>query len=631
MASDFSEDPDELYSIVEELGRGQFGKVFKGVKKDTGEPVAIKCVPIDLDADEETFRPIAKEIQMLKDCNHPNIVGFYGAYIKENELWIVMEFCDAGSCAKMMTRMGKHLEEDQIAAVLYQTLLALEYLNNSKKIHRDIKADNILLKANGEAKVADLGVAAQLKNTSDYQKTATGTPYWMAPELVNEMKYNSKVDVWSLGITAIELAEKKPPLFEYLPMRALFMIAQETEKSPALASPKDWSPDFNDFIAKCLIRDPKQRWSATQLLAHPFIMKVKKQSQAILADLVHQFNTIMAQKRKEREAHSQGIGSSGVSVGGGPSSSSSGGLQAPSSPNNLRLRQKLTMVMAEDLLSTSNSGSSGGSGGSGNFGVGQSRPSVLHQLPVCEMFVTCERCSLQCEPKPWADLATTPLQHHASFNLPKLEVTKISDLVQLLKDPQEGLEIKTRTYKKIQYKKTFIGAEAVDWMVARLKINTRDAAVHLGEALMNRGIIEHVTHSEPFLDSRLSLYRFRSSKSRRNNVWYPDDKITYLVDMMRFALDIRTRTSRLAKYKNCFRGNELVDWLVKTLKLSREEAVEFGQELMRRSVFHHVTFSENFEDKPHLYRFYQDEKKFSQKRTENQGTSKKASKSGSTS
>jgi len=127
---------------------------------------------------------------------------------------------------------------------------------------------------------------------------------------------------------------------------------------------------------------------------------------------------------------------------------------------------------------------------------------------------------------------------------------------------------------------------------------------------MHRGIIEHVSNSEPFLDSKTSYYRFRPEKTRQINVWYPDEKITYLIDMMRLNLEFKTRTWRLTKYKKTFKGGDLVDWLTKHLKLSREDAVAFGEEMMRRSIFHHVTFSEPFDDEPNLFRFYQDEKKY---------------------
>lgn len=301
MADLFGEEPDKIYQIVEELGRGQFGKVFKGLRKDDGEVVAIKILTIDETADDDTFRAVAKEIQMLRDCNHHSIVGFYGAYIKGNELWIIMEFCDAGSCSKMMTKMGKNFLEEEIAAVVYQVLQGLEYLANARKMHRDVKADNLLLKSSGEVKIADLGVAAQLKNTMDFHKTATGTPYWMAPELVSETRYNSKVDVWSLGITAIELAERKPPLFDFVPMRALFMIAQQSRPPPALAKPGDWSPDFNDFVTKCLVKDPELRASATDLLEHPWINQVKPRSKEVVASLVQRYTRAMAERRSQRD------------------------------------------------------------------------------------------------------------------------------------------------------------------------------------------------------------------------------------------------------------------------------------------------------------------------------------------
>eukprot|EP01087_Luapelamoeba_hula_P010169 TRINITY_DN2681_c0_g2_i6.p1 TRINITY_DN2681_c0_g2~~TRINITY_DN2681_c0_g2_i6.p1 ORF type:complete len:380 (+),score=63.61 TRINITY_DN2681_c0_g2_i6:814-1953(+) len=185
-----------------------------------------------------------------------------------------------------MKTLDGPLWEKEIAAVMYCSLAGLAYLHESRVIHRDIKADNILLSEDGAVKLGDLGIAATMANTLDRHRTAAGTPYWMAPELVLEQDYGTGVDVWSLGITAIELAETKPPYFDYLPMRALFIIAAGDEPSPTLQKPENFSAICNDFIAKCLTRNPEQRPGARELLDHPFVASIKNTYTPHLMDLV---------------------------------------------------------------------------------------------------------------------------------------------------------------------------------------------------------------------------------------------------------------------------------------------------------------------------------------------------------
>eukprot|EP00005_Dracoamoeba_jomungandri_P005712 CAMPEP_0174252312 /NCGR_PEP_ID=MMETSP0439-20130205/1836_1 /TAXON_ID=0 /ORGANISM="Stereomyxa ramosa, Strain Chinc5" /LENGTH=431 /DNA_ID=CAMNT_0015332829 /DNA_START=62 /DNA_END=1354 /DNA_ORIENTATION=+ len=296
--------PSEIYELEKEVGRGQYGKVYKGKVKATHEAVAIKELFLDVDADEDTFKSLATEIQMLMDCDHKNIVGFHGHGIVKSEqvshLWIVMEYCGGGSVKRLMNKTGKGLEELQIAAICRHSLKALRYLKQNKKVHRDIKADNILLSEQGAAKIADMGVAAQLQHTSDFQKTTIGTPYWMAPEMVNQEHYSYKVDVWALGITAIEMAEMKPPLSEHLPMRALFIIAQEDAENPTLANPEKWSNEFNDFLRHCIIRNPELRSTPEELLEHPFITKVAKKNKEIIVELLEECDHIVESKKQIR-------------------------------------------------------------------------------------------------------------------------------------------------------------------------------------------------------------------------------------------------------------------------------------------------------------------------------------------
>ncbi|XP_027287320.1 serine/threonine-protein kinase 3 isoform X7 [Cricetulus griseus] len=233
----------------------------------------------------------------MQQCDSPYVVKYYGSYFKNTDLWIVMEYCGAGSVSDIIRLRNKTLTEDEIATILKSTLKGLEYLHFMRKIHRDIKAGNILLNTEGHAKLADFGVAGQLTDTMAKRNTVIGTPFWMAPEVIQEIGYNCVADIWSLGITAIEMAEGKPPYADIHPMRAIFMIP--TNPPPTFRKPELWSDDFTDFVKKCLVKSPEQRATATQLLQHPFIKNAKPVS--ILRDLITEAMEIKAKRQEEQQ------------------------------------------------------------------------------------------------------------------------------------------------------------------------------------------------------------------------------------------------------------------------------------------------------------------------------------------
>jgi len=237
-------DPTSDFQLVEKLGEGSYGSVWKSVHIKTGTVTAIKRVPVENDLDE-----ILNEIKIMKQCRSPYIISYYGSYFKDNELWIVMEFCGGGSVSDLMRILDKTLTEDQIAVVVRDALKGLNYLHGIKKIHRDIKAGNILLNGKGESKLADFGVSGQLSDTMAKRQTVIGTPFWMAPEVIQEVGYDVRADIWSLGITVIEIAEGKPPYSNIHPMRAIFMIP--SRPPPKFTDPDKWSKDMNDFLSKC--------------------------------------------------------------------------------------------------------------------------------------------------------------------------------------------------------------------------------------------------------------------------------------------------------------------------------------------------------------------------------------------
>jgi len=201
-----------------------------------------------------------------------------------------MEYCGAGSVCDIMKICDKTLTEDQISVVCKDVLNGLSYLHSLRKIHRDIKAGNILLNSKGASKLADFGVSGQLSDTMAKRQTVIGTPFWMAPEVIQEVGYDVKADIWSLGITCIEMAESKPPYSNVHPMRAIFMIPSRAP--PRLTEPEKWSIEFNDFVGKCLTKNPDQRPSAHDLLVHPFIQKSKLR--ALLQPLLDQQDQIIS-------------------------------------------------------------------------------------------------------------------------------------------------------------------------------------------------------------------------------------------------------------------------------------------------------------------------------------------------
>jgi Protein kinase domain len=266
-----NKDPRDVFSSLTKIGQGASGSVFVAEKPNGGGKVALKKVKPENKTEQDA---LAMEIKMMCCTRHPNIIKCYETYKFADHMWISMEYMDGGCLTDVLEnfqRLRECMDEPEIAFVLREVLLGLKFMHGMKRLHRDIKSDNVLVGKDGKVKLADFGFCAELTEERQKRTTCVGTPYWMAPELIRQSEYDYKVDLWSVGILAIECAEWEPPYMDEKPLRAMFLIT--TKSPPQLKDKRRWSPVFQDFLSRCLVLNPAKRACATELLAHPFLRK----------------------------------------------------------------------------------------------------------------------------------------------------------------------------------------------------------------------------------------------------------------------------------------------------------------------------------------------------------------------
>lgn len=287
-----SGNPEELFEPLEELGRGAFGVVIKARNRRTNEIVAAKQISI-LCAPDEEVQAVRREIAMLQSCDHDNIVRYKGTYCTDSSLWLMMEYCEGGSLSALIAGMKRPLPESVISYVTREMIDGLRYLHRQRKIHRDIKSANVLLTADGRVKLADFGVSAQLKDSLARRRSFIGTVFWMAPEAIEERDYDERADIWSLGITVIEMAETQPPTAARGINRAMYSIPKDPP--PTLQFRELWSPMMHTFIARCLVKDPPMRPTAAALATDPWLSAVNAKSAA------KQLVSLLAEARQQHD------------------------------------------------------------------------------------------------------------------------------------------------------------------------------------------------------------------------------------------------------------------------------------------------------------------------------------------
>eukprot|EP01103_Thecamoeba_quadrilineata_P001158 TRINITY_DN1101_c0_g1_i3.p1 TRINITY_DN1101_c0_g1~~TRINITY_DN1101_c0_g1_i3.p1 ORF type:complete len:765 (-),score=135.00 TRINITY_DN1101_c0_g1_i3:1254-3503(-) len=491
-----SRDPTSIYKLNTIIGKGGFGTIWNAVPV---QPVAkkfyaVKVVPFER-GEEGLTSKLKEEIQLLQACRVcPWVVRFHGSFIdvktetNGKDLWIVMDYCDCQSLLSYMRKMRAPFTESEIAIVFSQVLKGLSFLHKLKIVHCDIKAENILWDSEGITRIADFGEAIQLNDENSFGKEMRGTPHFMAPELVLGDPYDTKADIWSFGIMAIELAECLPPHSKIHPMRAMQLISQQTDP-PKLSCPSNFSASYLDLISKCLSFDPKNRPTCEQLLKHDFF-KQHTVDTSILRNAAQKYlyacqTSALGAKRTNAKSKKQIIvdANTGETFERFTEKCLSWRDENSLLLNELatRTRSRTRSFAVKDVLSSSS-------------GSPSSAPSPIGSL---------RRKSV------------TTLQHPPEAKKKLDRWIILLFLAARLSSPTFGVLVEDRVIKGATYQQCFVGKECVDWIYENLRLEARDKAVQLAINLMVSGLILPITSTdENMMDHEQQLYRFDNRKIR---------------------------------------------------------------------------------------------------------------------
>lgn len=520
---------------------------------------------------------------------------------------IALEFCSKGSVGDQLRDHKAPIRGKYAAAIMLQLLVALKQLHDRSVVHRDIKADNLLLMESGEVKLADMGLGRVLANGENKRHTAvlSGSPYWLPPDFLTSQVYSVKTDVWAVGVVLIELLEVFPPLHQFLPMVAMFHLARGTPEHRAWFREENKHPPMAvDFARACLALDPDARPSVEELLRHPFVAQVgdleaaRVLVRAVLegdASESDEFSSVAVDADFELGDSMASSGNSVSHESGGKSDSASSLLEELDCDETDSFSEKSASGFLRRLKSGTLTGRM----------LGGSSPS--------------------------ASSLSQRLRSFQEADLPQIQTVR--DLVRALFNSTSGVPVKDRMYHGRVYPRCFIASEAVSWMLARLNLSDRREAVSLGVLLQRRGVIHHVAYGHQFCDAKL-FFRFALHERRKTEALTESERDLHkfvtskldtpseyqdLVTKMREAVTVKDRSYHGRTFKKCFLGSDAVDWFSgkgfrDALKLpeeiprvTRAQAVDLGQMIMARGAFHHVVDREVFQDKKFFFRFFSDE------------------------
>jgi len=531
----FGVNPQKLFEIEGRIGKGAYGWVYRALDKRDGEEVAIKAIPLISESDVDA-KKLAAELHIMAQLEHNNIVSYKGSFLLEDEIWIILEYCDAGSVQGLVHASDLAMNEAQVAAVVVQLLIALQFLHGRGILHRDIKAENVLLLSDGTVKLADFGVASSQEPGTERRKSIAGSPYWMAPELIQGKDYDASVDIWAIGITIIEMIEKFPPYYDLLPIRFYCLLGDEEEPAPHVTNGAEFSPDFHDFLEECLQKRPSERSTPEELLHHPWLNgvydaewvleKYIDKAQKRAADIKAGVDVSVPEKAERQQSNAQrrmslahGRRASIFSSSAAPKNGVETiedlvglmrhprkGIQVKTRYNYLKAHKKVFVgTEAVDWLMKNMDTASREEA----VALGQL---LMYRGIICHVANTEPFADKNLFYRFTEDASAGPEQREFSTE-------DVQKAAQAFQDPMTGVKLGDHKIKLRCYSRCFRAADAVQWMQNYLGTDSTEDAEAMLQLIMQRGVFQnHVKRSARFKNSSDHLYSLYATDKRYKKV-----------------------------------------------------------------------------------------------------------------